>query len=312
MMNEPLLCGMAQTTMDRPAPLLRPGNTNCGGCGMSNLLQMMRRAVADRPVQLVIPACCGAVAAGSFPQSAYGVPTLLTTFASAAAAATGVASVALLNGEETRVICLAGDGGTYDIGFATLSAAAERNEDILYICYDNEIYGNTGGQRSSATPAGAVTTNTPGGKPEQKKDIMAIMAAHRIPYAASLSLAHADDTMRKLRQALDLRGFRFLHVLSPCPTGWKSEPALGMELVRLAVRSGLYPVIEVFDGKRYLINIEPDFSDEALEMYLSLQRRFQRSGLKAADLRPAIDRHWQNLRVLSGRIVPARRDGQGQ
>ncbi|WP_136413909.1 thiamine pyrophosphate-dependent enzyme [Herbaspirillum sp. ST 5-3] len=308
MMNEPLLCGVAQTALDRAQPLLRPGNTNCGGCGMSNLLQMMRRAVADRQVQLIIPACCGAVAAGLFPQSTYGVPTLLTTFASAPAAASGAASVAQLNGEDTRVICLAGDGGTYDIGFASLSAAAERNEDVLYICYDNEIYGNTGGQRSSATPHGAVTTNTPHGKPEQKKDIVAIMAAHRIPYAASISLAHADDTLRKLRHALDLKGFRFLHVLSPCPTGWKSEPALGIELVRLAVRSGLFPVLEVFDGKRYAINIEPDFSDEALDMYLSLQRRFQKSGLSAADLRPDIERHWQNLRALSGRIVPARRN----
>ncbi|GFO63177.1 thiamine pyrophosphate-dependent enzyme [Geomonas paludis] len=308
MRNEPLLGGMAQSAVDRETPLLRPGNTNCGGCGMSNLLQMMRRAVADRPVQLVIPACCAAISAGAFPQAGLGAPTVLTTFASAAAVATGAAAVARLNGEETRVICLAGDGGSYDIGFATMSAAAERNEDILYICYDNEIYGNTGGQRSSATPAGAVTTSTPGGKVEQKKDIMAIMAAHRIPYAASLSLAHADDTLRKLRHALDLRGFRFLHVLSPCPTGWKSEPALGMELVRLAVRSGLYPVLEVFDGRRHQINIEPEFSDEALEMYLSLQRRFQNTGLKASDLRPAIERHWLNLRVLSGRIVPARRE----
>ena len=112
---------------------------------------------------------------------------------------------------------------------------------------------------------------------------------------------------RKLRRAIDLKGFRFLHVLSPCPTGWKSEPAMGMELVRLAVRSGLYPVIEIFDGKRYVVNIEPDFSDEALDMYLSLQLRFQKSGISAAGLRPAIDRHWQELRALSGRIVPARR-----
>lgn len=89
---------------------------------------------------------------------------------------------------------------------------------------------------------------------------MAIMAAHRVPYAATISLAHADDTLRKLRCALDQKGFRFLHVLSPCPTGWKSEPAMGMELVRLAVRSGLYPVLEIFEGKRYVINIEPDFS----------------------------------------------------
>ncbi len=308
MINEPVLGGMAQTLLDRPEPLLRAGNTNCGGCGLSTLLQMLRHAVGDRRVQLVIPACCGAVTGGAFPHSTYGVPTLMTTFACAAAAASGIASVARLNGDATRVICLAGDGGTYDIGFASLSAAAERNEDILYICYDNEIYGNTGGQRSSATPAGVMATNLASAKIEQKKDILAIMAAHRIPYAASLSLAHADDTLRKLRRALELTGFRFLHVLAPCPTGWKSEPALGMELVRLAVRSGLFPVLEVFDGKRHVINIEPDFSDEALDMYLSLQRRFQKSGISAAMLRPAIDRHWQNLRALSGRIVPARRE----
>jgi pyruvate ferredoxin oxidoreductase beta subunit/2-oxoisovalerate ferredoxin oxidoreductase beta subunit len=307
-MNEPVLGGMAQTALDRPAPLLRLGNTNCGGCGLSTLMQMLQHAVADRRVQFVVPACCGAVAGGSFPHSTFGVPSLLTTFASAAAAATGLANVARLNGEETRVICLAGDGGTYDIGFATLSAAAERNEDILYICYDNEIYGNTGGQRSSATPAGSMATNLASVKLEQKKDILAIMAAHRIPYAASISLAHADDTLRKLRRALDLKGFRFLHVLSPCPTGWKSEPALGMELLRLAVRSGLFPVYEIFDGKRHVVNIEPDFSDEALDMYLSLQRRFQKSGISAAELRPAIDRYWQNLRALSGRIVAARRE----
>jgi pyruvate ferredoxin oxidoreductase beta subunit/2-oxoisovalerate ferredoxin oxidoreductase beta subunit len=308
-MNEPALGGMVETALDRAEPLFRKGNTNCGGCGMSITLQMLRHAVGERRVHLVVPASCAAVAGGTFPQSAFGVPTLMTTFASAPAAASGIASVAALNGEDVRAIILAGDGGTFDIGFASLSAAAERNEDILYICYDNEIYGNTGGQRSSATPAGAVTTNTPDGKVEQKKDILAILAAHRIPYAASISLAHAEDTLRKMRYALDQKGFRFLHVLSPCPTGWKSEPALGLELVRLAVRSGLFPVYEIFDGKRHVVNIEPDFSDEALNMYLSLQRRFQKSGLSAADLRPAIDRYWQNLRSLSGRIVPARRDG---
>jgi pyruvate ferredoxin oxidoreductase beta subunit/2-oxoisovalerate ferredoxin oxidoreductase beta subunit len=306
-MKEPALGGMAETALDRCEALFRKGNTNCGGCGMSITLQMLRHAVGERRTQLIIPASCAAVAGGTFPQSAFGVPTLMTTFASASAAASGAASVAALNGEDIRVIVLAGDGGTFDIGFASLSAAAERNEDILYICYDNEIYGNTGGQRSSATPQGAVTTNTPDGKAEPKKDILAILAAHRIPYAASLSLAHVEDTHRKLRYALDQKGFRFLHVLSPCPTGWKSEPALGLELVRLAVRSGLYPVYEIFDGKRHVVNIEPDFSDEALDMYLSLQRRFQKSGLTAAQLRPSIDRNWQNLRALTGRIVPARR-----
>ncbi|MBW2682543.1 MAG: pyruvate synthase subunit beta [Deltaproteobacteria bacterium] len=308
MMNEPALHGMAQTKKDRSAPVLRPGNTNCGGCGMSNLLQMLSRAAENNDIKIVIPACCAAITTGMFPESSISVPTILTTFAAGASVATGVASVAQLNNEETRVICLAGDGGTYDIGMGTLSAAAERNEDILYICYDNEIYGNTGGQRSSATPTGASTTTTLGGKSEVKKDIMGIMAAHHIPYAASISLAHADDTLRKLRFALNVKGFRFLHVLSPCPTGWKSEPAVSIELVRLAVRSGLFPVFEVFDGDHYTINIEPDFSSEALLMYLSLQRRFRKSGVTEEAIRPNIERYWHQLRAMSGRIMPAIRD----
>lgn len=290
-----------------PAPLLRPGNSNCGGCGMSVAFQLLGRAVEDRPVQLVVPASCAAVTVGPFPFSAVGAPTVLSTFAAASAVATGLSRVARLNGEETRVVVWAGDGGTYDIGMASLSAAAERDEDVLYVCYDNEIYGNTGGQRSSATPAGAATTNTPSGKAEQKKDILAIVAAHRVPYAASLSIAHPEDAMRKMRRALDGRGFRFLHVLAPCPTGWKSEPALGVELVRLAVRSGLFPVLEVFEGRRLVVSVEPDFSEEALELYLSLQRRFQKSGVEAKDLRGAIERHWRELRSRSGRIVPAER-----
>ena len=288
-------------------PLLRPGNSNCGGCGMSSALQLFGRALEGSPVQLVVPASCGAVMAGPFPFAAVGAPTVLSTFASAAAVATGLCRVARMNDEATQVVCWAGDGGTYDIGMATLSAAAERNEDLLYVCYDNEVYGNTGGQRSSATPAGAATTSTPAGKLEQKKDILSIVAAHRVPYAASVSLAHPEDGLRKMRRALGLSGFRFLHVLSPCPTGWKSEPALGIELVRLAVRSGLYPVLEIEDGRRLRVNVEPDFSPEALELYLSLQRRFQRSGIAAADLRPEIDRQWRELRSKSGRIVPAER-----
>ena len=162
-----------------------------------------------------------------------------------------------------HIICWAGDGGTYDIGIATLSAAAERNEDILYICYDNEIYGNTGGQRSSATPHFAHTTTSPRGKAEDKKDILSIMAAHGIPYAATLSVAHPEDFRRKVRTALDLRGTRFLLMHSPCPTGWKSESGDSIELVRLAVSSGLFLVYEIEDGKRYRINVRADVERSA-------------------------------------------------
>ncbi len=307
-MTTSVLAGLGEIACPAVDPLLRPGNGNCGGCGMSTALQFLGRAREERALQLVIPASCAAVAVGPFPYTAMGVPTILTTFGSAAAVATGLAHSARLNGEETRVVCWAGDGGTYDIGMASLSGAAERNEDILYVCYDNEIYGNTGGQRSSATPEGAATSNTPRGKLEQKKDVLGIMAAHRIPYAATVSLAHPQDAIRKMRRALDMKGFRFLHVLAPCPTGWKSEPALGVELVRLAVRAGLFPVIEVVDGRRTTINVEPDFAEEALELYLSLQRRYQRSEVEAAHLRPGIERTWRDLRARSGRIVPADRE----
>jgi pyruvate/2-oxoacid:ferredoxin oxidoreductase beta subunit len=299
MTSEPLLCGLAQSGVDRAEPLLRAGNTNCGGCGMSIGLNMLSRAIGKRPVQMVIPACCGIVTAGQYPYSSYGAPVVASTFASAAAVATGLARIAEINRDNTRVIAWAGDGGTYDIGMATLSAAAERDEDILYICYDNEIYGNTGGQRSSATPAGATTTTTPRGKDLEKKDIVGILAAHRVPYCATVSLAHPEDTHRKLQRALDARGFRFLHILAPCPTGWKSEPAEGIELVRLAVRSGLFPVYEVDDGDRFRINVEPEMSRAALEEYFALQGRFRKNAVDLDRVEEMVARNWRRMRAMA-------------
>jgi pyruvate ferredoxin oxidoreductase beta subunit/2-oxoisovalerate ferredoxin oxidoreductase beta subunit len=284
-MIEPVLHGRCQTARDRTEPLLRPGNSNCGGCGMSIVLNMLSRGIGQRRVQMVIPACCGIVTAGQFPFSAYGAPVVASTFASAAAVASGL----------TRVLCFAGDGGTYDIGMATVSAAAERDEDVLYVCYDNEIYGNTGGQRSSATPFGARTSTTPQGKLQEKKDILAIMAAHRVPYAASISLAHPEDTVRKIRRAVGLRGFRFLHVLSPCPTGWKSEPADGIELVRMAVRSGLYPVYHVRSGRRFHVDVEPDFDREALRSYFASQGRFKGDRIDLDAIAASIQDNWSEL-----------------
>ena len=269
---------------------------------MSVGLQWLNEALDAATPTLVIPACCGAVTPGAFPASAYSVPAVETTFASAAAVATGISRVRRQNGETDPTICWAGDGGTYDIGLATLSAAAERDEDVLYICYDNEIYGNTGGQRSGATPRGARTTTTPRGKSEAKKDIMAIMAAHRVPYAATLSLAHRDDFLRKIRLALSMTGFRFLLMLSPCPAGWKSDPAQSVELTRLAVACGLFPVYEVFDGERYRINARPDGTP--LEDYLGPQGRFRSVAPSLDDLRAQVDRDWARLEELA-RVFPA-------
>jgi pyruvate/2-oxoacid:ferredoxin oxidoreductase beta subunit len=280
--------------------LLRAGNTNCAGCGMSIGLQWLDEAMGEQRPYLVIPAACAIVTAGAFPTSSYGVPTLASTFASAAAYATGLATVAALNHESHPTVCWAGDGGTYDIGVATLSAAAERNEDILYICYDNEIYGNTGGQRSSATPEGAITSTTPEGKLERKKDMMAIMAAHRIPYAATLSIAHRDDFLRKLKIARDTHGFRFLVMLSPCPTGWKSSPDESVELIDIAVRCGLFPLYEVFDGERYRVNARPDGTDVA--EYLQRQRRYAASGVDVEVIKRRIAAQSSYLEAMAERF----------
>jgi len=282
--------------------LLRPGNTNCGGCGMSNGLTMLGRALADQRYSLVIPACCGIVTAGAYPTTAYNVPVIASTFASAAAFASGVMAVNELNpeadGRRRHVICWAGDGGTYDIGMATLSAAAERNENLIYICYDNEIYGNTGGQRSSATPTAARTTTTPYGKGERKKEIVEIMAAHRVPYAATLSIAHPEDFQAKIRKALDMQGFRFFLMHSPCPTGWKTEPAETIELVSLAVRSGVFPLYEVFDGVDYRLNAEPDGTDPM--QYFSKQRRFQGDEIDVESVVRSAEARIERLRMLAG------------
>lgn len=280
--------------------LLRPGNTNCAGCGMSIGLEWLDEALRPARPVLAIPACCGIVTAGAFPTSAYGVPAVATTFASSAAVATGLSTIMDLNHEDVPVVCWAGDGGTYDIGLATLSAAAERNENVIYICYDNEIYGNTGGQRSSATPAGVATTTTPQGKAERKKDIMSIMAAHRIPYAATLSVAHRADFLRKIRIARRMRGFRFLVMLSPCPTGWKSDPARSVDLIGEAVRCGIFPLYEVFDGIRYRINVRPEVRD--VGAYVRGQKRFRGCREAAELLRNCADEHWEYLEAMTARF----------
>jgi len=285
--------------------LLRPGNTNCAGCGMSVGLQWLDEALADEQPVLVIPSCCGIVTAGAFPTSGYGVPTAATTFASSPAVATGIAAVTSMINIDNPVICWAGDGGTYDIGLATLSAAAERNEDIIYICYDNEIYGNTGGQRSSATPVSSVTSTTPKGKSEGKKDIMAIMAAHRVSYAATLSIGHREDFIRKVRYARAAKGFRFLLMLSPCPTGWKSEPDQSTELVELAVRSGLFPLYEIFDGIRYRINQRPDSTP--VDSYSSQQRRFRKVWGDPEELEAQIQAQWRYLEGMAT-VFPAKNE----
>jgi pyruvate/2-oxoacid:ferredoxin oxidoreductase beta subunit len=192
------------------------------------------------------------------------------------------------------VLVLAGDGGTYDIGFQCLSSAAERNEDFLYVCLDNEGYMNTGAQKSSSTPHFARTGSTPAGKPSRKKNIVEIMAAHGIPYVATASASHLPDLVRKVDKAKRLRGTRFLSVLIPCLDGWGLPDDAGLVAARYAVECGAFPLLEVEDGRRWTLNVAT--RTRPVADYLALQGRYR--GLPAADvatLQGEIDEAWAGL-----------------
>ena len=273
-----------------------PGNVNCGGCGMGIAMKLALEELGADTI-LSIPACCAAVSVGAFPTSAVQVPILLHAFETTGASIAGIRAALEIQGKSgVSVVGWAGDGGTYDIGLQAMSGAAERNDDVIYVCYDNEAYMNTGVQRSSSTPVGAWTTTTPDGKPAEhrKKDIVGILAAHRIPYLATASVAFPDDLRRKFGTAARTPGFRFILVQSPCPTGWRSDSKDSIRLARLGVSSGLFPLLEVFDGAEWVINILPSF--EGLDEYLDLQGRFSTlTADQRESVRRSIAERWCDL-----------------
>jgi len=279
-----------------------PGTVNCGGCAMGLAMKLAMEELGPRTI-IAMPACCAAVSVGPFPGSAMQIPTLLHAFETTGATIAGIrAGLDVLGETDINVVGWAGDGGTYDIGLQAMSGAAERNEDVIYVCYDNEAYMNTGVQRSSATPTGAWTTTTPTGKPSEhpKKDIVTIMAGHRVPYVATLSVAFPDDYRRKFRRARDTRGFRFLLVQSPCPTGWRSEGKDTIRIARLGVESGLFPLLEIEHGRDWTVSHEPSFT--GLDDYLSLQGRFAALDADArAAVRANIGTDWELLRTFAAR-----------
>ena len=232
--------------------LMTAGHLACQGCGATLAMRYALKGLGQRTV-FVIPACCWTILAGPAPKSALNLPVLHSPFASAAATASGVkAGLRARGDDETVVVAWAGDGGTFDIGLQALSGAADRGEDILYVCYDNEAYMNTGVQRSGGTPDGAWTMSTPGarGSARPKKDLDAIVLAHHPAYFATATPAYAEDMTRKFAKARGVKGFRFIHILSPCPPGWKSEPKDTARLSRLAVQTGLFRLYEVENGAR--------------------------------------------------------------
>ena len=271
------------------------GHLACAGCGAAVSMRLTLKALGEKTA-MVFPASCWSIVPGPWPHSSLRIPVIHAGFVTAGATASGLRAALDIRGDhETVVTAWAGDGGTFDIGIQALSGAAERNEDFIYICNDNEAYMNTGTQRSSATPRFAWTTTTPVQQPKEnaKKDIMAIMADHRIPYAATATIAYPEDFLRKMEKARSIRGTRFMHILSPCPPGWKIPSELTVKLSRLAVQSRVFPLYEIENG-RYLLQEEPKVVP--VKEYLKLQGRFSHLKNPEVDtIQELVQEEWERL-----------------
>lgn len=271
-----------------------PGHVACAGCAEALAMRVILNTVGPDAVGVVAPSCT-AVILGGHPMSSARIPFLHGTLESAAASASGVKRGLRAQGrEDTTVLCLAGDGGTYDIGLQALSSAAERNEDILYVCFDNEGYMNTGGQKSSSTPLSAATGSTPLGKATAKKNLVEILAAHRIPYIATASPSHLGDLAAKVERAKGLRGTRVLIVLIPCLPGWGVADDAAVATARLAVESGVFPLIEIEDGTDVTLSVAD--RTQPVGAYLDRQKRYRHLGAgEREELQRGVDRNWTRL-----------------
>ena len=271
------------------------GHAACPGCNAALAVRYIINTLGHDTIAVVPPSCV-AIIAGPQPLSSLKIPVYHTTLESSAASAAGIKRALKARGQDrVNVVAIAGDGGTYDIGFQALSSAAERNEDIIYVCLDNEGYMNTGAQKSSATPYLAYTTSTPAGKPSAKKNLAEIMAIHRIPYVATAASGYPDDLARKVKRAKDMKGMRFILVLTPCQDGWGLEDHEGVKISRLAVASGIFPLYEIEGGERYSLNY--GCLGTPVAAYLSRQKRYRHlSHAEIDEIQEKVDIDWQRLR----------------
>jgi pyruvate ferredoxin oxidoreductase beta subunit/2-oxoisovalerate ferredoxin oxidoreductase beta subunit len=273
------------------------GHSACPGCSEALALRFILNTLGSDTIAVVPPSCI-AIISGPQPLSSMRIPVYQTTLEASAASAAGIKRALVSKGNHhTSVVAIAGDGGTYDIGFQALSGAAERGEDIIYICLDNEGYMNTGSQKSSATPSLAYTTSTPAGKLTPKKNVAEIMAAHKIPYMATATTGYPDDLARKVARAKEIKGgLRFIVVLTPCIDGWGIADKAGPRTSRLAVESGVFPLYEVENGENYTLNHGP--SGISVADYVSGQKRFRHLSVGEVDLiQKEVDRNWERLEV---------------
>ncbi|MCD6244747.1 MAG: pyruvate synthase subunit beta [Candidatus Korarchaeota archaeon] len=272
-----------------------PGSAACPGCGATLAFRLVSRALGPNTVYIV-PACCFSVIQAPYPKSAISAPLYNIAFAAAAATASGVYRAYKTVNKDVNVVVWAGDGGTVDIGIQALSGAAERKEDIIYVCYDNEAYMNTGIQRSGATPLKAWTKTTPAGKREMPKDMPMILAAHRVPYVATASVGYPFDLVNKFEKAKNIRGFKYIHILSPCPPGWDFPVEKTAEVGKLAVDTYFWPLYEIEDGK-LRITVKP--RKRPLKEFIRLQGRFRTITDEEIDeLEKIVMEKWQFLEHL--------------
>lgn len=290
---------MATKILDLPEQeYLLSGNRACAGCGIGIGLRAITKAL-DGKMVMTVPASCLTVLGGMYPISSLDVPWLNVAFPSTAAAAAGLAAGLRATGreDEMTVLAMAGDGGTADIGIQALSGAAERNDDFIYLCYDNEAYMNTGTQRSGSTPQGARTTTTNLGKRENPKDLPRIMEAHGIPYVASTSAAFPTDVYDKVRKARGIRGLRYVHMSVPCPSGWGFDAKDTVNVGRLAVDTGLVVLYEIDGGVFRLTGRSASLAKTGkltpVFEYLATQSRFKGLAPEVAeDIQAWVNERW--------------------
>jgi pyruvate/2-oxoacid:ferredoxin oxidoreductase beta subunit len=294
--------------MSKPFPLTRlgdeefidPANQACQGCAGSIVARIVSKALGPNIVRQEV-ACCGPAFGNIRAPSIYA-----EVFEGAGAMMTGLTRGFKRRGrEDITVVGIIGDGGTVDIGFQGLSAAAERNEDFIWVVYDNEAYMNTGGQRSSATTKYAYTTTTPvgelsRGKPERKKNVPLLVAAHNVPYVATASVSFPEDLIGKLQYAQGLEGFRFIHISAPCPTGWGFNPMDTIKVGREMVLSGLWPLYEVVDGRTLSLTYKPRELKPVREV-LKMQGRFRHvTDPEVEEIQGDVTEFWERLTSKDG------------
>lgn len=279
---------------DGGLPLVSHGLTTCEGCAMELVGRTMLEVLGPNTIVLTPPSC-SAILTGYGLETGWRIPAFQSNLENIAAYCSGIrVALEVLGKRDVHVVAFAGDGGTVDIGLQSLSGAIERGHRLIYVCYDNEAYMNTGIQRSGATPIGAWTTTTPLGKRESKKNIVGMLRAQGIPYIATASAGYIDDFRRKVEVAKEIDGPSYLHVLTPCATGWRFPPKDTITIARLAVDTLLWPLYQVIDGN--LTITRRVASPKPVQEYIERQGRFRSiSAEQLHHLEETAQLSWQEL-----------------